>query len=72
MRDAPDALLRPKEAAVLTATSVGYLRNSDCPKVLLPSGDGGKKPLVRYRRSELLAWIELHSARATHRQRRVS
>jgi hypothetical protein len=50
-----DELLTQSEAAKLLKVSVSYLRASDCPKILLPSA-GGKRPLVRYRKSALLAW----------------
>lgn len=64
-----DKLMRQKEAASLLGVSVSYLRGSDCPKVLLPSR--GKRSLVRYRESELLAWAEKWTARSTIQLRRV-
>jgi hypothetical protein len=51
-----ERLMRQKEAAAMLDVSVSYLRASDCPKVLLPSSSG-KRSLVRYRESELLAWL---------------
>lgn len=51
-----DELLTQREAAALLRVSVAYLRASSCPKILLPGrGDRGK-PLVRYLRSDVLAW----------------
>lgn len=47
----------------MLGVSVSYLRASDCPKVLLPSN--GKRSLVRYRESELIAWAEKWTARST-------
>lgn len=58
-----DMLLKQKEAAAVLRVSVSYLRASDCPKVLLPGR--GARPLVRYRRRELLAWAEHWTARRT-------
>jgi hypothetical protein len=53
---AADQLLTQGEAAELLRVSVSYLRASSCPKILLPGrGDRGK-PLVRYLRSDVLAW----------------
>lgn len=66
-----DELLLQKEAAQLLKVSARYLRDSDCPKVLLPP-TRGKRPLVRYRRAHVLAWAESWTARATTPQRRVS
>lgn len=56
-----DQLLTQREAAALLRVSVSYLRASDCLKVLLPGR--GVRPLVRYRRRELLAWVEHWTAR---------
>ena len=50
----PTPVLTQKEAATLLRVSVSYLRQSDCPKLLLPGR--GKRPLVRYYRIDLLAW----------------
>ena len=46
--------LTPKEAAQMLRVSAGYLRNSDCPKVLLPTQ--GKRAIVRYSRADIEAW----------------
>jgi hypothetical protein len=46
--------LTPKEAAKMLRVSPGYLRNSDCPKVLLPTQ--GKRAIVRYDRIDLETW----------------
>lgn len=58
-----EQLMTQREAADLLRVSVSYLRASDCPKVLLPSN--GKRALVRYRQSEVLAWLEKWTARST-------
>lgn len=52
----PDALLTQQQAAALLNVGASYLRASSCPKVLLPSGGGDRKPLLRYRRADLTAW----------------
>jgi hypothetical protein len=54
--------LTPKEAAEMLKVSVSYLRNSDCPKVLLPTQ--GKRAIVRYNRVEVEGWAEKFAARA--------
>jgi hypothetical protein len=64
--------LTQKEAAALLKVSVGYLRASDCPKVLLPGNGRSAKPLVRYRRDDVVAWSERFGVRATVPQRRAS
>jgi hypothetical protein len=51
-----DQLLRQRQAAGLLNVSVSYLRASTCPKRLLPSNGAGRKPMVRYLRSEVLGW----------------
>lgn len=51
-----DALLTQREAADLLSVSPGYLRESSCPKLLLPGNGPRGKPLVRYVRSDVLAW----------------
>lgn len=66
----PDTLLTQKEAASILRVSVSYLRASDCPKVLLPSR--GKRRLVRYRESEVMAWAERWTVRSTIQLRRAS
>ena len=70
MAERADSLLTQREAADLLRVSVSYLRASDCPKVLLPSS--GKRPLVRYRESELFAWAEKWTARSTLKLSRAS
>jgi hypothetical protein len=49
--------LTQREAADLLRVSVSYLRASDCPKVLLPPSRGKKRPVVRYSRADLEAWV---------------
>lgn len=66
-----ERLMRQKQAAAMLDVSVSYLRASDCPKVLLPSSSG-KRSLVRYRESELLAWAEKWTARSTIKLERAS
>jgi hypothetical protein len=51
-----DELLTQREAAALLRVGVSYLRASDCPKVLLPGRGAKGMPLVRYLRSDVLAW----------------
>lgn len=63
-------LLTQAQAAELLQVSQAYLRNSDCPKVLL-AGHGSKgKNLVRYKRDDLEAWTTSRRVSATGPQRR--
>ena len=48
--------LTQREAASLLRVSVSYLRASSCPKHLLPGNGARGRPLVRYRRDDVLAW----------------
>lgn len=54
----PDALLRQREAAALLSVSVAWLRASSCPKYLLQGNGPKRKPVVRYRREDVLRWRE--------------
>ena len=57
-------LLTAKEAAAQLGVSVSYIRNSDLPKVALPSGRGTKRAIVRVRQSDLDAWVASHMKRS--------
>jgi hypothetical protein len=60
--------LTQKRASRRLAVSVGWLRHSNCPKVLLPGNGPRGKPLLRYFREDVLAWAKGRdtSATATH------
>lgn len=53
--------LTQREAARLLRVSVSYLRESSCPKHLLPGNGPRGRPLVRYLRDEVLAWASARS-----------
>lgn len=53
---ASDKLWTQPEAAEYLGVSPAYLRESSCPKVLLPPVRG-KKPLVRYVPDDVRSWI---------------
>lgn len=55
VQSSPEELTQ-KEAARLLRVSVAYLRASSCPKHHLPGNGPRGKPLVRYRRAEVVAW----------------
>jgi hypothetical protein len=63
MAEKQPTFLTAKEAAQMLRVSPAYLRNSDCPKLLLPT-QRGKRAIVRYNRAELEAWAEKWTARA--------
>jgi hypothetical protein len=53
-----EPLLTQREAAALLKVSERYLRASECPKVLLPGNGPKRKPIVRYRPSDIEKWSE--------------
>lgn len=64
--DLPDRLLTQREAAEYLAVSARYLRESSCPKVLLPGHGKKGHPLVRYSLRDLHDW---RAQWATNRRR---
>lgn len=58
-----DGLWTQKEAAAYLSVSVAYIRNSECPKVLLPGNGPKAKPLVRYDPAEVRAFAEARSTK---------
>lgn len=63
-----EPLKKPREMAALLGVSRVYLRNSECPKVLLPGNGRTRVPLVRYRESEVRAWLETITRRSIYRK----
>lgn len=49
-------LWTPKQAAEAMRVSQRYLRDSDCPKVFLPSTRPGGRSVLRYDPDECRAW----------------
>jgi len=49
-------LWRQKRAAAYLGVSTRYLRQSSCPKILLPGHGEHGKPLVRYEPAAVRAW----------------
>ena len=45
-----------REAAYYLGVSARYLRESDCPKVLLPGNGKAGQPIVRYDPGDVKAW----------------
>lgn len=66
---APGAgLWTQREAARYLNVSARYLRESGCPKVLLPGNGPKGQPLVRYRPADVEAWLQAwHTSRANLR-----
>ena len=53
-----DRLWTQKEAAAWLGVSVRYLRDSGCPKILLPSHGGGQRDIVRYDPADVREWAK--------------
>jgi hypothetical protein len=60
-----EPLLTQREAAAMLRVSVAWLRASECPKVLLPGNGPKRRPVVRYRESEINGWAEKRTKRST-------
>ena len=59
-----EPLWTQKETADFLRVSVRYLRDSNCPKLLLPSATGASKPLLRYDPEKVRAWAEARKTEA--------
>lgn len=57
-QQAPSGLWTQAEAAKYLGVSVRYLRDSACPKVLLPGNGGRGQPLVRYNPVDVMVWAK--------------
>jgi hypothetical protein len=64
-----DRLWTQREAAHFLGVSARYLRDSSCPKILLPGNGEKGQPLVRYDPAEVRAWM---SAWHTSRVKRIA
>lgn len=51
-------LLTQREAATFLGVSARYLRDSSCPKILLPGNGEKGQPLVRYDPSQVRTWAQ--------------
>ena len=61
-----DRLWTQAEAAYYLGVSARYLRESACPKVLLPGNGPKGQPLVRYDPADVKAWqAQWNTARAS-------
>lgn len=64
-----EPFLTQKEAAATLRVSVAWLRASECPKVLLPGNGPKRRPLVRYRMSDIQAWSAQRQVKRSPMQR---
>lgn len=65
----PDRLWTQPEAAAYLGVSARYLRESGCPKVLLPGNGPKGQPIVRYRPADVDAWVQAwHTGRPSIRR----
>lgn len=63
-----DRLWTQAEAAKFLAVTPRYLRDSSCPKTLLPGNGTRGQPLVRYDPNEVRAWARSwHTGSAVER-----
>ena len=62
-----DRLWTQLEAAYYLGVSARYLRDSDCPKVLLPGTGKKGQPLVRYEPAAVKSWAEAWRTRSFRR-----
>jgi hypothetical protein len=53
---APDRLWTQREAAAFLGVSTRYLRDSPCPKVLLPGTGSRGRAIVRYVPADVRSW----------------
>ncbi len=51
-----DRFWNQREAAYYLGVSARYLRESDCPKVLLPGNGKAGQPIVQYDPADVKAW----------------
>jgi hypothetical protein len=61
MSDEP--LWTQKQAASYLGVSARYLRDSTCPKLLLPGHGKAGHPIVRYEPDEVRAWARAWAAK---------
>jgi hypothetical protein len=54
--NAPERLWTQREAAAYLGVTPRYLRDSSCPKMLLPGNGKKHQPMVRYEPAEVKAW----------------
>lgn len=66
-KDESPLLLKPRDAALLLQVSAGYLRDSDCPKILLPGLGRTAKPVIRYARDDLQGWARSRTVPSSRR-----
>lgn len=63
LRRAVGGLWTQTEAAAFLCVTARYLRDSSCPKILLPGNGKKGQPLVRYDPEEVRAWARARAAR---------
>ena len=67
-----DRLWTQAEAAYYLGVSARYLRESDCPKVLLPGNGAKGQPLVRYEPGDVKAWKDRLNTKRVGRPTRAA
>jgi hypothetical protein len=56
IESAPAGFLTQKAAARLLGVSTSFLRESSCPRLLVPGNGRAGKPLLRHSRIAVLTW----------------
>ena len=65
---ARERLWTQKEAAAFLSVTTRYLRDSSCPKILLPGNGKKGQPVVRYDPADVRAWAHAwHTGAAVKR-----
>lgn len=60
-----------REAAAFLCVTPRYLRDSSCPKILLPGNGAKGQPIVRYDPAEVRTWAHAWRAGAAPLHRRA-
>ncbi|HKW09486.1 MAG TPA: hypothetical protein VJO33_03850, partial [Gemmatimonadaceae bacterium] len=64
-----ERLWTQKEAAAFLHVTTRYLRDSNCPKLLLPGNGKAGQPVVRYDPAVVREWANTWGASTAHKRR---
>jgi hypothetical protein len=69
---APDRLWTQREAAAFLGVTPRYLRDSTCPKILLPGNGKKGQPVVRYDSKQVREWVAAWNTGSASPRRQAS